>query len=129
MILKILTLAASSIWNCYIGGLSSAIISQSKKIGKLLFGTINQAIRINNKPIFYKNYYSAGILTVNNLRFDLSNTKSFELIAKDIKKTSFLERTDIDHFHKWRPTLYSFVFTLFCFNIYRLTLLAGLLLR
>ena len=57
----------------------------------------NQAIRINNKPIFYKKYYSAGILTVDNLRFDLSNTKSFELIAKDIEKTKFLEWTGIRH--------------------------------
>ena len=57
----------------------------------------NQAIRINNKPIFYKKYYSAGILAVDNLRFDLSNTKSFELIAKDIEKTNFLEWTGIRH--------------------------------
>ena len=55
----------------------------------------NRAIRINNKPIFYRKYYSSGILPVDNLRLDLSNTKSFELIAKDIAKTNFLEWTGL----------------------------------
>ena len=57
----------------------------------------NRAIRINNKPIFYRKYYSSGILTIDNLRLDLSNTKSFELIAKDIAKTNFLEWTGLRH--------------------------------
>ena len=57
----------------------------------------NQEIRINNKPIFYRKYYSSGIITIENLRFDLNNTESFELIAKGIEKTNFLEWTDLRH--------------------------------
>ena len=57
----------------------------------------NRAIRINNKPIFYRKYYTSGILTVDNLRLNLSSTKSFELIDKDIAKTNFLERTGLRH--------------------------------
>jgi len=51
----------------------------------------NQVIRINNKPVFYRKYYSFGIQTVDDLRFDLSNTESYELIAKSVQKTNFLE--------------------------------------
>ena len=42
----------------------------------------NQDIRINNKPIFYKRYFNYGIQTVGDLRFDLNNFNSYELIAK-----------------------------------------------
>ena len=57
----------------------------------------NQAIRINNKPVFYRKYYSSGIQTVDDLRFDLSNTESYELIAKSTEKTNFLEWAGLRH--------------------------------
>ena len=57
----------------------------------------NQAIRINNKPVFYRKYHSFGIQTVDDLRFDLSNTESYELIAKSIQKTNFLEWASLRH--------------------------------
>ena len=51
----------------------------------------NQEIKINNKPVFYKRYFNYGIQTVGDLRFDLNNIDSYELIAKHIQKTNFLE--------------------------------------
>jgi len=57
----------------------------------------NQEIRINNKPVFYKKYFNYGIQTVGDLRFDLNNIDSYELIAKHIQKTNFLEWTGLCH--------------------------------
>ena len=57
----------------------------------------NQEIRINNKPVFYKKYFNYGIQTVGDLRFDLNNIDSYELIAKHIQKTNFLEWTGLRH--------------------------------
>ena len=56
----------------------------------------NQEIRISNKPVFYKRYFNYGIQIVGDLRFDL-NTDSYELIAKQIRKTNFLEWTGLPH--------------------------------
>ena len=50
----------------------------------------NQEIRKNNKPIFYEKYFNVGIRAADNLRFDLSNLESYELIAKkNIKRRTF----------------------------------------
>ena len=57
----------------------------------------NQEIRISNKPVFYKRYFNYGIQTVGDLRFDLNNIDSYELIAKHIQKTHFLEWTGLRH--------------------------------
>ena len=57
----------------------------------------NQEIRINNKPVFYKRYFNNGIRTVGDLRFDLNNIDSYELQAKYIEKTNFLEWTGLRH--------------------------------
>ena len=57
----------------------------------------NQEIRINNKPVFYKRYHNYGIQTVSDLRFDLNNIDSYELIAKNIERTNFLEWTGLRH--------------------------------
>ena len=58
----------------------------------------NEAIRTNNKPVFYRKYYSSVIQTVDDLRFDLSNAESYELIAKSIEKTNFLEWAGLRHY-------------------------------
>jgi len=57
----------------------------------------NQEIRINNIPVFYKRYFNYGVQTVGDLRFDLNNIDSYELIAKHIQKTNFLEWTTLCH--------------------------------
>ena len=40
----------------------------------------NHNIRVNGKPIFYKNYHSANSVLLSDLKFDLSNTESFNLV-------------------------------------------------
>ena len=42
-------------------------------------------------------YFNYGIQTVGDLRFDLNNIDSYELIAKHIQKTNFLEWTGLRH--------------------------------
>ena len=67
-----------------------------KLIGFTEFG-ITRIIRINNKPVFYKRYFNYGIQIVGDLCFDLNNIDSYELIAKHIQKTNFLEWTGLRH--------------------------------
>ena len=57
----------------------------------------NRDIRIDNKSFFYKKYYDIGIWNVGDLHFDLSNKESYEQIAKNIKRTNFLEWTSMQH--------------------------------
>ena len=57
----------------------------------------NQDFRINDKPFFYKKYYDIGIWEIGDLHFHLSNTESYEQIAKNVKKTNFLEWTSMRH--------------------------------
>ena len=42
-------------------------------------------------------YYDIGICEIGDLHFDLSNTESYEQIAKNVKKTNFLEWTSMSH--------------------------------
>ena len=59
----------------------------------------NQEIGINNKLVYYKKYFNYGIQTVGDLRFDLNNIDSCEVIAKhNIQQTHFLEWTGLRHF-------------------------------
>ena len=51
----------------------------------------NKDVRADNKPIFYKKYFNHGIKAIADLRFDLSNTSSYELITTKIRKTNFLD--------------------------------------
>ena len=57
----------------------------------------NQEIRINNEPVFHKRYFNYGIQTLGGLRFDLNNIDSYEIIAKHIQKTNFLECAGLRH--------------------------------
>ena len=41
----------------------------------------NKEIRINNKPVFYKNFFESGIIYVSDLLFHLNNTDSFNIIS------------------------------------------------
>lgn len=49
----------------------------------------NQEIRIKNKPVLYKRYFNYGIQIVGDLRFDLNDIDSYELITKHVQKTNF----------------------------------------
>ena len=51
----------------------------------------NHNIRVNGKPIFYNNYNSANIVLLSGLKFDLSNTESFNLAKHNgLKDSNFL---------------------------------------
>ena len=50
----------------------------------------NKEIRINNKPVFYKNFFESGIIYVNDLLFYLNNTDSFNIISKKISRSNVL---------------------------------------
>ena len=50
----------------------------------------NRDFRIDDKPFFYKKYYYIGIWEIGDLHFDLSNTESYEKIAKTVEKTTSL---------------------------------------
>lgn len=57
----------------------------------------NQEIRINDRTVFHKGYFNHGIQRVGDLRFDLNNIDSYDLLAKHIEKTNFLEWTSLRH--------------------------------
>ena len=58
--------------------------------------TNNHNIRINGKPIFYNNDNSANIVLLSDLKFDLSNTDSFNLAKHNgLKDSNFLTWTGV----------------------------------
>ena len=50
----------------------------------------NKDVRIDKKPIFYKNYYDSGIIYICDLQLHKSVKDSFHLILEMISKTNFL---------------------------------------
>ena len=50
----------------------------------------NRDFRIDDNRFFCKKYYDIGIWEIGDLHFDLSNTESYEQIAKNVKKTTSL---------------------------------------
>ena len=57
----------------------------------------NKEIRINNSPIFYKNFFDSGILRTSDLFFNLNSTESFNIIKNRVEKTNFLTWAGIRH--------------------------------
>ena len=56
----------------------------------------NHNIRVNGKPIFYNNYNSANIVLLSDLKFDLSNTESFNLAKQNgLRDCNFLTWTGV----------------------------------
>ena len=49
----------------------------------------NKQILINNKTVYYKSYFEAGVVHISNLSFDLNNKDSFSLVSNRISKTNF----------------------------------------
>ena len=47
----------------------------------------NREIRIDKKPVFYKNYFDCRIVYTHNLLLDLDNRQSYSIFSKTIKKT------------------------------------------
>jgi len=50
----------------------------------------NKEIRVNNKPIFYKNFFQKDIIHVNDLLLDMDITNSFTIISNRISKLNYL---------------------------------------
>ena len=56
----------------------------------------NHNIRVNGQPIFYNNYNSANIVLLSDLKFDLSNTESFNLAKQNgLRDSNFLTWTGV----------------------------------
>ena len=57
----------------------------------------NKDIRINNKSIFYKNFFESGIIYVKDLLLKLNNIDSYNVILNIINKTNFLVQAGLRH--------------------------------
>ena len=57
----------------------------------------NKDIRINNKSVFYKNFFESDIIYVNDLLFELNNVDSYNVISNIINKTNFLVWAGLRH--------------------------------
>ena len=55
----------------------------------------NKEILIDNKPVYYSQYFRSGIISVNDLHFDIDNLTSFNRIAKEIDGSNFLTWTGL----------------------------------
>ena len=53
----------------------------------------NKEIRIENKPVYYKKYFEAGIIFVKDLLFHLNIKESFNFIKHKLSKTNLLYLT------------------------------------
>ena len=49
----------------------------------------NKEIRIDNKPVYFKNYLASGIINIHDLRFDLNITDSFSYFSNENYKINF----------------------------------------
>ena len=57
----------------------------------------NKQILINNKTVYYKSYFEAGVVHISDLSFDLNNKDSFSLVSNRISKTNFLVWAGLRH--------------------------------
>ena len=57
----------------------------------------NKEIRIDKKPVYFKNYYESGIVYVNDLLFNISTNYSFDYFAKQISKINILQWAGLRH--------------------------------
>ena len=57
----------------------------------------NKDIRIDNKSIFYKNFFESDIIYVSDLLFELNNVDSYNVILNIINKTNFLVWAGLRH--------------------------------
>ena len=63
----------------------------------------NKDIPINNKSIFYKNFFESGIIYVKDLLLKLNNIDSYNVILNIINKTNFLVWAGLRHAVPYHP--------------------------
>lgn len=57
----------------------------------------NKEIRIDNKPVYYKNFLKSGIIYIHDLLFDLNTTDSYNYFSNKIDKSNFLQWAGLRH--------------------------------
>ena len=57
----------------------------------------NKEIPIDNKPVYYKNYFKSGIICVHDLLFNLNTMDSYNYCSNKIVKSNFLQRAGLRH--------------------------------
>ena len=57
----------------------------------------HKEIRIDGKPVFYKEYFKSGIYTVSDLLLHLNNIESYNEVSHKINKANFLTWTSLRH--------------------------------
>ena len=57
----------------------------------------NKDIRIDNKPVYYKNYFKSGIIYIHDLLFNLNTTDSYNYFSNKIIKSNFLQWAGLRH--------------------------------
>ena len=57
----------------------------------------NKQILINNKTVYYKSYFEAGVVHISDLFFELNNKDSFSIVSNRISKTNFLVWAGLRH--------------------------------
>ena len=57
----------------------------------------NKEIRIDNKPVYYKNYFKSGIIYIHDLLFNLNTMDSYNYSSNKIVKSNFLQWASLRH--------------------------------
>ena len=57
----------------------------------------NKEIRIENKPVCYKNYFKPGIIYIHDLLFNLNTIDSYHYFSKKNDKSNFLQWVGLRH--------------------------------
>ena len=57
----------------------------------------NKEIRIDNKPVYYKNYFKSGIIYIHDLLFNLNTIDSYHYFSNKIDKSNFLQWAGLCH--------------------------------
>ena len=57
----------------------------------------NKEIRIDNKPVYYKNYFKSGIIYLHDLLFNLNTMESHNYFSNKIVKSNFLQWAGLRH--------------------------------
>jgi len=57
----------------------------------------NKENRIDDKPVYYKNYFKSGIINIHDLLFNLNTIDSYDYFSNKIDKSNFLQWAGLRH--------------------------------